>query len=122
VRQRDLNGLVINCRAAAQIYPTLDGRRVPPRALADRVKAGHVGVTVGRGFYRWDKRTLGAWLQRYERVLGELLKLMREGIDEAAPPGKRSRGSSHGSSRTASRARRGKSGRSASTGSPPARG
>jgi 3-hydroxybutyryl-CoA dehydrogenase len=81
VRQRDLNGLVINHRAAQQIYPTLNNSRTPPRALASRVKAGHVGVTVGRGFYRWDKQELGPWLQRYERVLGELLKLMREGID-----------------------------------------
>jgi 3-hydroxybutyryl-CoA dehydrogenase len=88
VRQRDLNGLVINCRAAAQIYPTLNERKRPPRALTSRVEAGHIGVTVGRGFYTWDKRTLGPWLERYERVLGELLKLMREGIDEATKPGK----------------------------------
>jgi 3-hydroxybutyryl-CoA dehydrogenase len=88
VRQRDLNGLVINYRAAGQIYPTLNVSRRPPRALASRVRAGHVGVTVGRGFYRWDQRTLGPWLARYERVLGELLKLMREGIDGAdqTPP------------------------------------
>jgi 3-hydroxyacyl-CoA dehydrogenase len=95
VRQRDLNGLVINCRAAAQIYPTLDGRRVPPRALADRVKAGHVGVTVGRGFYRWDRRTLQPWLQRYEKTLTALLRLMRETIDGGGKPG-RSRRSSRG--------------------------
>jgi 3-hydroxybutyryl-CoA dehydrogenase len=81
VRQRDLNGLVINHRAAAQIYPTLNNRRVPPRALASRVKAGHVGVTVGRGFYQWDKRTLGPWLLRYEKTLDALLRLMRETID-----------------------------------------
>jgi 3-hydroxybutyryl-CoA dehydrogenase len=95
VRQRDLNGLVINCRAAAQIYPTLDGRRVPPRALADRVKAGHVGVTVGRGFYKWDRRTLGPWLQRYEKTLAALLRLMRETIDGGGKPG-RSRRPSRG--------------------------
>jgi 3-hydroxybutyryl-CoA dehydrogenase len=89
VRQRDLNGLVINCRAAAQIYPTLSGRKTPPRALASRVAAGRVGVTVGRGFYIWDKRTLGPWLARYQRVLGELLHLMREGIDAADARGKR---------------------------------
>ncbi|MPZ45721.1 MAG: 3-hydroxyacyl-CoA dehydrogenase [Betaproteobacteria bacterium] len=81
VRQRDLNGLVINHRAATQIYPTLNSSRVPPRAIASRVKAGHVGVTVGRGFYRWDKRTLGPWLQRYEKTLEALLRLMRETID-----------------------------------------
>ena len=91
VRQRDLNGLVINCRAAAQIYPTLDDRKVPPRALSSRVAAGQVGVTVGRGFYTWDKRALGPWLQRYERVLKELLRLMRSSIDATPPPGKRSR-------------------------------
>lgn len=78
VRQRDLNGLVINHNAAAQIYPTLSKRNVPPAALADRVRAGHVGVTVGRGFYRWDKRKLAAWLKRYEAVLAAVLGLMRE--------------------------------------------
>lgn len=85
VRQRDLNGLVINYRAAGQIYPTLSNSRMPPRALASRVNAGHVGITVGRGFYRWDKRTLGPWLERYEKVLSAILTLMREGIDGADP-------------------------------------
>lgn len=77
VRQRDLNGLVINHRAATQIYPTLNNSGVPPRALADRVRAGHVGVTVGRGFYRWDERKLKPWLRRYEKALGEVLAMMR---------------------------------------------
>lgn len=77
VRQRDLNGLVINHRAATQIYPTLNTSKVPPKALAHRVRDGHVGVTVGRGFYRWDERKLGAWLRRYDRALVEVLKLMR---------------------------------------------
>lgn len=86
VRQRDLNGLVINHRAATQIYPTLNNSRVPPRALAKRVRAGDVGVTVGRGFYRWDKQTLGPWLQRYEATLATLLRLMRETIDGEKTP------------------------------------
>jgi 3-hydroxybutyryl-CoA dehydrogenase len=77
VRQRDLNGLVINLRAAAQIYPTLSNRRIPPRIQASRVRAGHVGVTVRRGFYRWDTRALGPWLERYEKTLAELLARMR---------------------------------------------
>ena len=81
VRQRDLNGLVINLRAATQIYPTLSVSRRPPRALTERVKAGHVGVTVGRGFYRWDRRRLGPWLERYEKTLQALLELMRNEID-----------------------------------------
>ena len=68
VRQRDLNGLVINHRAAAQIYPTLSNRAIPAQALTSRVKVGHIGVTVGRGFYEWDERTLKRWLARYERV------------------------------------------------------
>jgi 3-hydroxybutyryl-CoA dehydrogenase len=77
VRQRDLNGLGINYRAAQTIYPTLERRREPPRALANRVRAGHVGVTVGRGFYRWDKRKLADWLKRYDAALAEVLARMR---------------------------------------------
>ncbi len=97
VRQRDLNGLVINYGAATQIYPTLNNSRMPPRALKSRVKAGHVGVTVGRGFYQWDQRTLGPWLLRYEKTLDALLRLMRETID---------RGEKQGRKRRPSRARR----------------
>ena len=77
VRQRDLNGLTINCRAAAQIYPTLSNGRLPPRALTSRVRAGDVGVTVGRGFYEWDQRTLKRWLARYEQELQRVLARMR---------------------------------------------
>ena len=77
VRQRDLNGLVINHRAATQIYPTLNNSRRPPRALADRVRKGHVGVTVGRGFYAWDTRELGRYVKRYQRTLAQVLRLMR---------------------------------------------
>ena len=49
---------------------------------------GHVGVTVGRGFYRWDRRTLQPWLQRYEKTLTALLRLMRETIDGGGKPGR----------------------------------
>jgi 3-hydroxybutyryl-CoA dehydrogenase len=78
VRQRDLNGLVINLRAAAQIYPTLTRRRMPSRVQASRVQAGHVGVTVGRGFYEWNADGLEGWMERYEKTLTALLALMRQ--------------------------------------------
>jgi len=77
VRQRDLNGLVINHRAATQIYPTLNTSKVPPKALASRVRDGHVGVTVGRGFYKWGKDEIGPWLASYDRTLVEVLGLMK---------------------------------------------
>jgi len=96
IRQRDLNGLAINLRAAAQIYPTLSKRRLPPRIQAERVRAGHVGVTAGRGFYRWDQRALGAWLDRYQKTLAALLERMHKldakdrAIANAPPSGRRS--------------------------------
>lgn len=77
VRQRDLNGLVINHRAAEQIYPTLSNRRTPPRALASRVRKGHVGVAVGRGFYSWDARSVPRYVRRYEATLAKVLDMMR---------------------------------------------
>ena len=49
--------------------------------MSERVEAGHVGVTVGRGFYAWDRRSLGPWLERYEKTLQVLLELMRKQID-----------------------------------------
>ena len=78
VRQRDLNGLVINYRAATQIYPTLNNSRTPPRALAGRVRKGHVGATVGRGFYEWDSRSIRDFVKRNDATLEKVLRLMRE--------------------------------------------
>jgi 3-hydroxybutyryl-CoA dehydrogenase len=84
LRQRDINGLVIHHQSAAQIYPTLhDGRR-PARGLTALVKSGRVGARVGSGFYRWDPATLAAYLQDYERCLGEALDLAKA-LPEPAP-------------------------------------
>ncbi|MCC6531973.1 MAG: 3-hydroxyacyl-CoA dehydrogenase [Burkholderiales bacterium] len=77
VRQRDLNSLLINYRAACQIYPTLNSSPRVPRALSSRVRAGQVGVTVGHGFYSWGKGEYAPWLERYERTLAKVLELMR---------------------------------------------
>jgi 3-hydroxybutyryl-CoA dehydrogenase len=76
IRQRDFNGLAIHREAAAQIYPTLHRGARPARCLERLVRAGHVGVTAGRGFYRWDRARLARELRRYEERLGAALRLM----------------------------------------------
>jgi 3-hydroxybutyryl-CoA dehydrogenase len=94
VRQRDLNGLTIHLQSAAQIYPTLHAGKKPPRCLSDLVTAGHVGVRAGRGFYRWDERTLPAEVRRIDRLMGKALELMaddREALTAKAPARRRRR-------------------------------
>lgn len=76
LRQRDMNGLVIHRDAAAQIYPTLHNGAQPPRCLDKLIAAGHTGVRAGRGFYRWNPRTLAGELERCDALFSAALRLM----------------------------------------------
>ncbi len=78
IRQRDLNGLTIHHQAAQQIYPTLHNGKKPPRCLTDLVQSSRLGINSGRGFYRWDQKTLAREVKNYEAGLRAALQLMRK--------------------------------------------
>jgi 3-hydroxybutyryl-CoA dehydrogenase len=52
----DLGGLDTFYTFAAFLFPGLDRSEAPPRAMADLVRAGHRGVSTGRGIHDWTKR------------------------------------------------------------------
>lgn len=67
--QRDHAGLDVHCAAAATIYPDLCNDTQPARYMSDRVKAGHFGMKVKRGFYEWTDDEIAAEKARYEAAL-----------------------------------------------------
>ena len=52
----DLGGLDTFHAFAAFLFPGLDRSPAPPTALEDLVRAGHRGVSTGRGVYDWTSR------------------------------------------------------------------
>jgi 3-hydroxyacyl-CoA dehydrogenase len=80
VRQRDLNGLTIHLQSAEQIYPTLHNGAKPPRCLATRVQAGHVGVQAHQGFYTWNPRTRARDIARIDALMRRALVLMHDDL------------------------------------------
>lgn len=50
-------------------------RRV--EGLSRLVEEGHFGVTTGRGFYKWDKKTTAKRLERFAELLGQSLKRIK---------------------------------------------
>jgi 3-hydroxybutyryl-CoA dehydrogenase len=80
VRQRDLNGLTIHLQSAAEIYPTLHNGPKPPRCLANRVQAGHVGIHAGKGFYAWNPRTRADDIARVDALMRRALSLMENDL------------------------------------------
>ena len=52
----DLGGLDTFRAFSAFLFPGLDRSTEPPAAMADLVRAGHRGLSSGRGFYDWSAR------------------------------------------------------------------
>ena len=77
VVSRDINGLPVHLATAKNLYPTLYNGRSAPRLLARLVKAGHVGVRSGRGFYEWDPKTVERRMRRFSEMLEASLRRVK---------------------------------------------
>lgn len=77
VLSRDIHGLPVHLATARQLYPTLYNGKVPGEVLSRLVEEGHFGVTTGRGFYKWDKKTTTKRLERFAELLGQSLKRIK---------------------------------------------
>jgi 3-hydroxybutyryl-CoA dehydrogenase len=82
VLQRDHAGLDVHCAAAATMYPTLSNTDAPAQALQSRVKAGHLGMKTGAGFFDWPEERRLAEKTRYNQLLAQGLALL---ADELPP-------------------------------------
>lgn len=79
--QRDHAGLDIHNAAGTTIYPDLCNSPTTSPVMSDRVKAGHIGMKVKKGFYDWTDESIAKEKARYEAALAgamEILKRERE--------------------------------------------
>jgi 3-hydroxybutyryl-CoA dehydrogenase len=77
VVSRDIHGLPVHLATAKNLYPTLHNGRKAPRVLERLVKAGHHGVRTGRGFYKWDRKTVDRRMRRFTEMLESSLRRVR---------------------------------------------
>ena len=75
--QRDHAGLDVHCAAAATIYPDLCNSATPSHVIADRVKAGHIGMKAGKGFYDWTGESIAKEKTRYEAALTGAMEILK---------------------------------------------
>ncbi len=74
LEQRDINGLDIHHAIASYLYPDLENRTVPSKALSDAVARGDLGMKSGKGFYSWDKNAIEACKDKKNKQLAALIK------------------------------------------------
>jgi 3-hydroxybutyryl-CoA dehydrogenase len=74
---RDIQGVGLHLTTARNLYPSLYNGRHLPRTVEKLVKAGHLGVRTGRGFYKWDAKKLPGQLRQYTRMLENSLKRLK---------------------------------------------
>lgn len=85
VMQKEHAGLDVHAAAAATIYPSLSNVSVPPAVLANKPKAGQLGMKSGQGFYVWDEQRIAAEKQRYTRALQASLRILAEDLPPIEP-------------------------------------
>jgi len=74
IESADLGGLDVMVPFAQFLNPSLDTASQPPEAVAALVRAGHRGVSSGKGVHDWSKRDGAALLAARRRELMRWLK------------------------------------------------
>jgi 3-hydroxybutyryl-CoA dehydrogenase len=69
VVSRDIHGLPVHLATSRNLYPTLHNGRRPSATLSRLVAQGHHGVRTGRGFYRWNPKTVDKRLDKFTQLL-----------------------------------------------------
>ena len=77
VVSRDIHGLPIHLATAKNLLPSLHNGRKPSATLEKLVAQGHHGVTTGRGFYKWDPKTVDARMTEFTRMLESGIKRIK---------------------------------------------
>jgi len=79
IESAELGGLDIMNKFAEFLLPDLDSSKSPPKAIADLVAAGHLGLKSGKGVYDWSARDGKALLaQRADRLFEHMKADVRE--------------------------------------------
>ena len=78
-RLQNFAGYSKQANAAILASAPNNGKR-PGALLRKLVAAGHNGVRTGRGFYKWDTKTVGRRLEHFSRLMeGALGRVKRRG-------------------------------------------
>ena len=80
VMQRDHAGIEIHAAAGASIYPSLNNAPTIAKSLDNRVKANHLGMKTGQGFFKWTPETIQIERKRYDNILKQGLQIIQDEI------------------------------------------
>lgn len=80
VMQRDHAGIEIHAAAGASIYPSLNNSPEIAHCLKEKVEQGNLGMKTGSGFYEWTPEKIIAEKGRYDGLLKEGLRIIRNEI------------------------------------------
>jgi 3-hydroxybutyryl-CoA dehydrogenase len=80
VMQRDHAGIEIHAAAGASIYPSLNNSPEIAYCLKEKVEQGNLGMKTGSGFYDWTPEKIIAEKARYDGLLKEGLRIIRNEI------------------------------------------
>jgi 3-hydroxybutyryl-CoA dehydrogenase len=50
----------------------------PPPTLREKVRRGEIGMKAGKGFWTWSPESIAAEKARYDRVLLQALRILRD--------------------------------------------
>lgn len=82
VMQRDHAGIEIHSAAGASIYPSLNNASTIAKSLSTKVEQGELGMKTGKGFFEWTPQKISLERSRYDNLLKEGLKLIKQELPE----------------------------------------
>jgi 3-hydroxybutyryl-CoA dehydrogenase len=77
LERADLGGLDVTREVQKTILPHLDSSTAPSALLEEKIKAGHLGIKTGRGFFDWPKERVERTVRERDRLLLNLIRLVR---------------------------------------------
>ena len=81
ILQKEMSGLDVNFLASSTVFPDLCNDADPAAILTAKVKAGHIGMKSGKGFYDWPADKIAAEKTRYQTALKRGLEILKADDD-----------------------------------------
>ena len=76
ILQKEMSGLDVTYLASRALFPDLCNDIEPIAALAEKVKAGHIGMKAGKGFQDWPAEKVAKAKARYQIALKRALEIL----------------------------------------------
>lgn len=78
MERADLGGLDVTHAVQKYLLPYLDARPTPSPVLADKVKRNELGIKTGQGFYTWTRQKIAETVERRDKALLRIIRLVSE--------------------------------------------